>query len=310
MGMNSEGDRFMLKYAPDYKELASRDVVSRAEQMEIDEGRGIDGCVLLDLRHLGIKLIEERLGYLQEVAIEFRGIDLAKEPIPILPGVHYIMGGIKAGADGQTETPGLYAAGECACVSVHGGNRLGANSLLETIVFGRSAARHVSEYVKSVAPNGDGRGRELVASEKARIQKILDRPNGERWAHIRGELAQSMTDGIGVFRNQASIERAQAKVYELGERYGQVSVDNKGKIFNTDLIFTLEVGFMLDVAKAISAGALFRTESRGAHYRTDYPERDDKNWLKHTHVYKVEDGARVETKPVTMTKWEPVERVY
>lgn len=308
--LNSEGDRFMLKYAPDYKELASRDVVSRAEQTEIDEGRGVDGCVLLDLRHLGAKLINERLGYLQEVAVEFRGIDLAKEPIPVLPGVHYMMGGIKAGADGQTETPGLFAAGECADVSVHGGNRLGANSLLDTIVFGRSAARHVADYVKTVNDDGDGKGRELVESEKIRIQKILDRPKGERWAHIRGELARSMKDGIGVYRDQSSMERAQAKVYELCGRYDQVSVDNKGKVFNTDLVFTLEVGFMLDVAKAICAGALFRDESRGAHFRTDRPKRDDENWLKHTHVYKDGEGARVETKPVTITKWEPVERVY
>ncbi len=309
--INKDGDRFMEKYAPEFMELASRDVVSRAEQIEINEGRGINGNVLLDLRHLGTKLIEEKLGYLQEVAVEFRGIDLGESPIEIRPGMHYIMGGIKTTLDGATVTPGLYAAGECANVSVHGANRLGANSLLDTIVFGKRSAIAAAEYVKSVGL--DGSSESQLESDKKRIQEILDRPQGLRWAALRNDLAESMTEGIGVFRDQASMEKADAKVDELRGKYPQVSVDNKGKVFNTDLIFALELDFMLDVAKAICQGALMRKESRGAHSRTDLPDRDDENWLKHTHVFKDPDGlggVRTETSDVTITKWEPAERVY
>ena len=181
--LNSEGERFMLKYAPQYEELASRDVVSRSEQTEINEGRGIDGNVLLDLRHLGREFIEDRLGYLQEVAVEFVGIDLAEEPIPVRPGVHYIMGGVKTDIDGATIVPGLYAAGECANVSVHGANRLGANSLLDTVVFGRRSAVHAAEYVKSVDA-GSGSDEHLKATE-TRMQSIFDREPNENWAAIR-----------------------------------------------------------------------------------------------------------------------------
>ncbi|NQW16562.1 MAG: FAD-binding protein [Chloroflexi bacterium] len=306
--LNSEGDRFMERYAPEFMELASRDVVSRAEQTEINEGRSINGNVLLDLRHLGKTFIEERLGYLQEVAVEFRGIDLSEHPIEIRPGVHYIMGGIKTNVDGATVVPGLYAAGECANVSVHGGNRLGANSLLDTIVFGRRSATAAAEYIKSV--DSAGRSEEHLDAEKARIQALLDRPKGIRWAAIRNELATSMTEGIGVYRDQASMEGADAKVDEMRAKYSQVSVENKGKVFNTDLIFTLELDYMIDVAKTITQGALMRKESRGAHSRTDMPDRDDKNWLKHTHVFKDGDGVRTETSDVTITQWQPVERVY
>ena len=309
--INADGDRFMENYAPEFMELASRDVVSRAEQIEINEGRGINGNVLLDLRHLGTKFIEEKLGYLQEVAVEFRGIDLGESPIEIRPGMHYIMGGIKTTIDGATVIPGLYAAGECANVSVHGANRLGANSLLDTIVFGKRSAIAAAEYVKTVGRNGSSDSQ--LESDKKRIQEILDRPQGIRWAAMRNELAESLTEGIGVFRDQASMEGADAKVDELRGKYPQVSVDNKGKVFNTDLIFALELDFMLDVAKSICQGALMRKESRGAHARTDLPDRDDENWLKHTHVYKDPDGlggVRTETSDVTITKWEPIERAY
>ena len=309
--INADGDRFMENYAPEFMELASRDVVSRAEQIEINEGRGINGNVLLDLRHLGTKFIEEKLGYLQEVAVEFRGIDLGESPIEIRPGMHYIMGGIKTTIDGATVIPGLYAAGECANVSVHGANRLGANSLLDTIVFGKRSAIAAAEYVKTVGRNGSSDSQ--LESDKKRIQEILDRPQGIRWAAMRNELAESLTEGIGVFRDQASMEGADAKVDELRGKYPQVSVDNKGKVFNTDLIFALELDFMLDVAKSICQGALMRKESRGAHSRTDLPDRDDENWLKHTHVYKDPDGlggVRTETSDVTITKWEPIERAY
>ena len=306
--LNADGDRFMERYAPDYMELASRDVVSRAEQTEINEGRGVDGNVYLDLRHLGKQFIEEKLGYLQEVAVEFRGIDLSESPIEIRPGMHYMMGGIKTSIDGATATPGLYAAGECANVSVHGANRLGANSLLDTVVFGRRSARAVAEYVRTI-PSA-GKSEEQLVRETAKIQGLLDRPKGIRWAAMRREMAEAMTEGIGVYRDQNSMEMADAKIESLRNAYRNVSVENKGKVFNTDLIFTLELENMLNVGKAVCQGALMRQESRGAHSRTDMPDRDDENWLKHTHVYRDGDGVRTETSDVTITQWEPVERVY
>jgi len=299
--LNSNGERFMEDYAPEYLELASRDVVSRAEQIEINEGRGIDGCVLLDCRHLGKAKIEERLGYLQEVATEFRGIDLAEQPIPVKPTMHYIMGGIKTDFMGKTDVPGLFAAGECANVSVHGGNRLGANSLLDTIVFGRRSARAAIEHSSQVNE---------LNNETKRIQNIINRSNGERSATLRNEMGEAMTSGIGVFRDTRSIELAKQKVLSLIDRYENTSIDNKGKIFNTDLIFNLELKYMLDVALTMCVGAENRKESRGAHYRTDITERDDKNWLKHTHVVKIDGEVQFYTSDVNITKWAPEIRKY
>ena len=306
--LNSNGERFMEDYAPEYLELASRDVVSRAEQIEINEGRGIDGCVLLDCRHLGKSKIEERLGYLQEVATEFRGIDLSEQPIPVKPTMHYIMGGIKTDFMGQTDIPGLFAAGECANVSVHGGNRLGANSLLDTIVFGRRSARGAIEYSSQI--NSISKSKEELKNETKRIQNIINRTNGERSATLRNEMGEAMTSGIGVFRDTKSIEIAKQKVLNLIDRYENTSIDNKGKIFNTDLIFNLELKYMLDVALAMCIGAENRKESRGAHYRTDITERDDKNWLKHTHVAKIDGEVQFYTSDVNITKWEPEIRKY
>jgi succinate dehydrogenase / fumarate reductase, flavoprotein subunit len=309
--LNANGERFMEKVAPDYMELASRDVVSRAEQTEIDEGRGIDGNVLLDLRHLGRDFIEQRLGYLQEVSVEFLGIDMAEQPVPVQPGMHYIMGGIKTDVNGATNVPGLYAAGECANVSVHGANRLGANSLLDTVVFGRRSGVHAVEYIKGVGAHSPAE--EDLASEKARIQALLDRPKGERVATVRDDMARGMTKGIGVFRDQASMEGALENLKNVKSRMGGFSIENKGKVFNTDLMFGLELEFMVDCAEAVVAGALTRKESRGAHFRTDMTERDDENWLKHTLMYRdeeVENDVRVETSDVSITQWEPVKRVY
>ena len=309
--LNANGERFMQKLAPDYMELASRDVVSRAEQTEIDEGRGIDGNVLLDLRHLGRDFIEQRLGYLQEVSVEFLGIDMAEQPVPVQPGMHYIMGGIKTDVNGATNVPGLYAAGECANVSVHGANRLGANSLLDTVVFGRRSGAHAVDYIKGIGAHSPSE--EDLASEKARLQALLDRPKGERVATIRDDMARGMTKGIGVFRDQASMEGALENLKNVKSRMGGFSIENKGKVFNTDLMFGLELEFMVDCAEAVIAGALTRKESRGAHFRTDITERDDENWLKHTLMYRdeeVENDVRVETSDVTITQWEPVKRVY
>ena len=309
--LNSSGERFMEKTAPDYMELASRDVVSRSEQTEIDEGRGVDGNVLLDLRHLGRDYIEAKLGYLQEVSVEFLGIDMAEQPVPVRPGMHYIMGGIKTNVDGETIIPGLYAAGECANVSVHGANRLGANSLLDTVVFGRRSGAHAVEYIKNLG--GHSSSEDDLESEKSRIQALLDRPKGERVATIRNDMARGMTKGIGVFRDQNSMEGALENLIDIKSRIGGFSIENKGKVFNTDLMFALELEFMVDCAEAVVAGALTRKESRGAHFRTDITDRDDQNWLKHTLMYKddgVEHGVRVETSDVTITQWEPVKRVY
>ena len=306
--LNSKGERFMEDYAPEYLELASRDVVSRAEQTEINEGRGIDGCVLLDCRHLGKSKIEERLGYLQEVATEFRGIDLAEEPIPVKPTMHYIMGGVKTDFMGQTDVTGLFSAGECANVSVHGGNRLGANSLLDTIVFGRRSARAAIEHASQI--NSISKNTDELNNETKRIQNIINRTNGERTATLRNEMGEAMTSGIGVFRDTRSIELAKQKVLNLIDRYENTYIDNKGKIFNTDLIFNLELKYMLDVALTMCVGAENRKESRGAHYRTDITERDDQNWLKHTHVAKIDGEVQFYTSDVNITKWKPEIREY
>jgi len=309
--LNSDGDRFMEKYAPDYMELASRDVVSRAEQTEINEGRGIDGNVLLDLRHLGKEFIETRLGYLQEVSVEFLGIDMAEKPVPIRPGMHYIMGGIKTDVDGETGVPGLYAAGECANVSVHGANRLGANSLLDTVVFGRRSAEKASDYVKSIS-NEVIPTDEYVKRDLDMIKKILDSEGKFKVAEVRNKMATAMTKGIGVFRDQESMEYAKKIVDQTKIDYrDSVRIDNKGKIYNTDLLFALELGNMIDCAESIVHGALTRKESRGAHFRTDIPGRNDEEWLKHTLIYKSSEGEiSVKTPDVTITEWQPVERVY
>ena len=308
---NSEGDRFMEKYAPDYMELASRDVVSRAEQTEINEGRGIDGNVLLDLRHLGKEFIESRLGYLQEVSVEFLGIDMSEKPVPIRPGMHYIMGGIKTDVNGETGVPGLYAAGECANVSVHGANRLGANSLLDTVVFGRRSASKASEYVKTVK-DSKILTNEHVEKDLDRIKKILNNKGKFRTSEIRNTMATAMTEGIGVFRDQKSMEYAKKIVEESKIKYrDSLVVENKGKVYNTDLLFALELGYMIDCAESIVHGALTRKESRGAHFRTDIKDRNDKEWLKHTLIYRDRSGEiKIETPDVTITQWKPVARVY
>ena len=307
--VNGKGERFMEKYAPSMKELASRDVVSRSEQTEINEGRGVNGCVLLDLRHLGREVIETKLAYINEVALDYLGISLAEAPIPIRPGMHYMMGGIKTDVHGATRVPGLYAAGETACVSVHGANRLGANSLLDTVVFGRRAGDASATYAKERGHKTVSEA--FVADEEARIKGILARPtDGDSVAKIRLEMGQVMNDNISVFRHEEGMKKAQSTIRRLKERYARVGVQNKGKVFNTGLIFALELGYMLDVAETIAAGALARKESRGAHARVDMPDRDDANFLKHALVFRTESGPRIDWLPVTMTQWQPQKRVY
>ena len=308
--LNSEGERFMERYAPNMMELASRDVVSRSEQTEINEGRGINGCVLLDCRHLGEQVIRERLSQIQEIARDFANVDITKEPIPIQPGMHYQMGGIKTDIDGQTAVPGLYAAGEVACVSVHGGNRLGANSLLDTIVFGERSGNHAAEATRSVDYvefNVD----QAVRKEEKRIQEFLDRPkNGDRIAAVRLGMGESMNRNLAVYRNEDGMKETLSDLTELEKRFETVPVENKGKVFNTDRVFALELGFMLNQATPIAMSALDRKDSRGAQARTDYPDRDDENWMKHLVIKKGEVGPELSYAPVSITQWTPEERKY
>jgi succinate dehydrogenase / fumarate reductase flavoprotein subunit len=307
--LNSEGDRFMEKYAPNMMELASRDVVSRAEQTEINEGRGVDGCVLLDLRHLGREVIETKLSYINEVALDFVNVNLAEQPVPIRPGCHYIMGGIKTDVDGVTSIPGLYAAGECANVSVHGGNRLGANSLLDTIVFGRRSGLAATAYAKEI---GESRVPESVIDVDVQyIKTLMSRESSnDSWAKIRREMGDSMNEHVAVFRNEEGMQAGLKNIIKLKERFSRLEVKDHSEVFNTSLLFTLELGYMLDLAESICVSALSRKESRGAHFRIDMPERDDKNWLKHTTVHISPDGPKIDYLPVVITQWEPQVRSY
>ena len=308
--LNKNGERFMEKYAPSMMELASRDVVSRAETVEIAEGNGIDGCVQLDCRHLGEKLIREKLSQIYDIGLDLVGVDITKDPIPVQPGMHYQMGGIKTDVDGLTKVPGIYAAGEAACVSVHGGNRLGANSLLDTVVFGHRAGNHAAEISRDAeyrSVNVDT----LVKNEEERIGAIQARDaNGDRVAKIRWEMGTMMNQHLGVFRDENGMSEALSGIRNLKGRYAKVPVENKGRIFNTDLIFALELGFMLDCAEAIVVSALERKDSRGAHTLRDYPRRDDENWLKHILVTQTERGPEVSHMPVVITQWTPEERKY
>ena len=307
--LNSEGQRFMERYAPNMMELASRDVVSRAEQTEINEGRGVDGCVLLDLRHLDERLIRERLTQILDIARDFANVDLLQEPVPIRPGMHYQMGGVKTDVDGRTQLPGLYAAGEAACVSVHGGNRLGANSLLDTLVFGRRSGEHAAELARTKVQ------REMDDSaadgQKAHIRRLMDNEKSDdKFGQIRLDMGRAMNDHLAVYRDQAGMESAIDTIRQLRERYQSVYLQDKGKTWNTNLVFTLELGFMLDCAEAIALAALERKESRGAHTRVDYPDRDDNEWMKHILVKQTEDGPSLDYLPVVITQWEPQVRSY
>ena len=308
--INANGERFMKRYAPNMMELASRDVVSRAEQTEINEGRDIDGCVLLDVRHIDRNTILQKAQPNSRAWARIRRRGHYRRARPVRPGMHYMMGGIKTDIEGATFVKGLYAAGETACVSVHGGNRLGANSLLDTLVFGKRAGTSAVLYADSISTPDMPESR--LQEDREHISSILARNgnNGERAAALRLSMGQTMHNHVGVFRNQKDLEEAQSIVANLKERFQNVSVDDKGKVFNTDLLFALEIGLMLDVAEGIVASALYRTESRGAHFRTDYPDRNDDDWLKHTLVYQSGKGARLETLPVTITQWQPARRTY
>jgi len=307
--LNSEGERFLKRYAPNAMELASRDVISRAEQTEIDEGRGVDGSVLLDLRHLGAEKIIERLHGTRELAMTFALVDPIHEPIPVRPGAHYHMGGVDTDVEGKTELEGLYAAGECACVSVHGANRLGGNALMETITYGKRSGAAAADWALThttvaVPPS-------VEEDARRELKTLLDRREGERPWRIRDELASTMHENFGVFRRENQMKEQERIVGYLRERYENVVVDDKGEVFNNDLTQALELGFLLELAECMIVSGLARNESRGAHARPyDYPDRDDENYLKHTIVRWVGDRPVLDWKPVTITKWQPEERKY
>jgi succinate dehydrogenase / fumarate reductase flavoprotein subunit len=307
---NAAGERFMEKYAPNKMELASRDVVSRAEQTEINEGRGFDdGTVALDITVVSRKRIHEALREIVNVGRDFAGVDITKEPIHIKPGNHYVMGGVKTDTNGRTDIPGLYAAGECACVSVHGGNRLGANSLLDTLVFGRRAGEHAAEATKGLPLRLASNAR--LADEERMIRELVERERaGRRVSEIRRELGETMDKYVAVFRDEDGLRTALETVHRLREEAASVSVDDKSAIFNQDVLGALELQFMLDNAECVVVSALERKESRGAQYRTDFPERDDDEWLKHINVSMNGDRPEISYSEVTRTQWEPEERKY
>ena len=307
---NAEGERFMEKYAPNKMELASRDVVSRAEQTEIDEGRGFpDGTVALDITVVPRKRIHEALREIVNVGRDFAGVDITREPIHIKPGNHYVMGGVKTDIHGRTPIPGLYAAGEVACVSVHGGNRLGANSLLDTLVFGRRSGAHAAAAVKGLPVSEPPRA--ALRDEERMIDDIVRRDGGgRRVSEIKAELGQTMDKYVAVFRDEDGLHIALEIVRRLKDEAANVAIDDKGSVFNQDVLGALELQFMLDNAECSVVSAIERRESRGAQYRTDYPRRNDDEWLKHINVAPNGDEPDISYSEVTMTQWEPQERTY
>ncbi len=309
--LNAQGERFMEKYAPNKMELASRDVVSRAEQTEINEGRGFpDGTVALDITVVPRKRVHEALREIVLVGRDFAGVDITREPIRIKPGNHYTMGGVKTDVWGETDVPGVYAAGEVACVSVHGGNRLGANSLLDTLIFGRRAGEHSARRAQRIEHARPSQS--ALAGEERQIAEIVGRESGSgrRVSEIRRELGETMDGHVAVFRDANGIQTALDTVKRLQEEAASAYIDDRGSIFNQDVLGAIELGFMLDSAECICVGALHRTESRGAQYRTDFPERNDDEWLKHIDLSRDGDGPQISYSDVTITQWQPQERTY
>jgi len=315
--LNNEGERFMERYSPTLKDLAPRDIVSRAIYLEIKAGRGINGrdYVNLDASHLGRKVVEAKIPDIADFCKTYLGIDPAVEPMPVQPTAHYAMGGIPTDVDGRvlidkenTPLPGFYAAGECACVSVHGANRLGTNSLVDIVVFGRRAGRDMARFIAEndftpLPPEPDGQACEEV-------DRLLHGTGSESAAAIRQELQEVMMDNVGVFRIEEQMQAAVDKVHQLQARYQRIRLQDKGSRFNTELLEAFELGYLLDLAELTAESALARQESRGAHSREDYPERDDENWLKHTLAYRTENGVELKYKPVSITRFEPKPRTY
>src|SRR6195952_3768422 len=312
--LNSEGERFMEKYAPNKMELASRDVVSRAEQTEINEGRGVGPGgvgIYLDVTVVPRKRTLEALREIVNIGKDFAGVDITREPILIRPGQHYIMGGVKTDVDGATQIPGLYAAGEVACVSVHGGNRLGANSLLDTLIFRARSGKHAAHRSRGIAMPDAGRAQ--LRDDVRLIESIIARPRegGRRISEIKAELGTVMNRHVAVFRDEAGLREAHEVVRRLKEEERTSYIDDRGTVFNQDVLGAIELGYMLDCAEAIVVAAIERKESRGAQFRTDYPERNDDDWLKHIDRNRNGDDApAISYSPVTITRWQPEERKY
>ncbi|HWQ81538.1 MAG TPA: succinate dehydrogenase flavoprotein subunit [Ignavibacteria bacterium] len=315
--VNNDGDRFMKNYAPTVMELAPRDMVTRSIQTEINEGRGINGgdFVNLDLTHLGAAKLKERLPEITGFAKTYAGIDPVKQPIPILPTAHYSMGGIPTDLYGHvladekgTIVKGFYAAGECACVSVHGANRLGTNSLLDAVVHGRRTGKTLVKYLREaefspLPGDAEKKDREMFAN-------LYGTSSGENADKIRLRLKEEMTNKCGVFRNEKDLNSMLDTIHELEHKFKSVHLSCKGKVFNTELMEIIELGNLLEFSDAIVTGALARQECRGAHWRTDHPKRDDVNWLKHTIAFKTEKGIELKYKPVVINKYQPQERKY
>ncbi len=318
--LNGRGERFMQKYAPTLLDLAPRDIISRAIYRELRQGHGVNGkwYVHLDLTHLGREVIETKLPDITDFVRTYLGIDPIREPIPVQPTAHYAMGGVPTDVEGRvvvdeknTPLPGLYAAGECACVSVHGANRLGTNSLVDILVFGRRSGRDMQRYVRE---NDFPR---LPAKPAEAAQLLLSRlrasPNGRgvTASAVRDDLRREMMDKASVFRDAASLTQMADQIRDLQQRYQEVRIQDRGSVFNTDLVEAIELGYLLDVAEATATAALARTESRGAHFREDFSKRDDANWLKHSLAYRTVSGAiELKYKPVTITRFQPQERKY
>jgi succinate dehydrogenase / fumarate reductase flavoprotein subunit len=316
--VNDKGERFMERYAPDKMELAPRDLVSRSIQTEINEGRGIGGeaYVYCDLRHLGIEAIMKKLPQIHELAWKFLHVDCTKEPIPIQPTAHYSMGGIPTDksarvlADGKEKpVEGFYAAGECACVSVHGANRLGTNSLLEASLFGRRAGKSIVRFLRERRDFPELPADAAGAAIKE-VEWFLSANGTERVADIREELQKRMTTECGIFRNSEKLKAMVSDLKNLEKRFKNIRIEDRSRTFNYDLLEAIELGHMLDFAEIIVSGAIAREESRGAHSRTDFPKRDDAKWLKHTLAWKDGDRIRFDYKPVVITRFQPKERTY
>jgi len=301
----------MEDYAPKAMELAPRDIVARAIQKEVDEGRGFGGGYIhLDLYHLGADRIRERLPGIRQICMDFAGVDPILEPIPVEPGQHYSMGGVSCTAEGKATLPGLYAAGEAACVSVHGANRLGGNSLLDAIVFGKLSGEAMAKDIADIPEPSTDAVREKAVSEGERIGELVLREGRERINVIRDELNQAMFSGFGIFRKEEAMLEGLEKIRGLRERYRDITVRSRHTSFNYALQQTLELGSMLTLAEPLAVGAIQRKESRGSHSHLDYPKRDDENFLKHTAAF-IRDGEEViEYEPVTLGKFPVKERVY
>jgi len=309
--LNSRRDRFMKKYAEQAMELAPRDIVARAIQQEIDEGRGFKNeYVSLDLTHLGAERINERLPGIRQIARDFAGADLVREAIPVQPGQHYSMGGVPVEKDASTLIRGLYAAGECACVSVHGANRLGGNSLLETVVFGKLAGAAMADSARNAAKRDQEPVEAARAHELERIDRLLSRARTERFNNIRDDLKMTMFEMFGVFRDEDRMKEGLGILMHLQARIENVGIGTRQSSYNQALIAVLELENMLDVAEAVAVSALSRRESRGSHARTDYPERDDRNYLAHTMAWKRAGGIEIAYQPVAPGRFPVEERKY